>query len=84
MIIPLFCATQFIYRGDLEGIVSSSVVDIMSEARDKESQYLQVTEHREPVTLLVQQVAEVSHREGVLPVVVGGVTIAFLYHENKP
>jgi hypothetical protein len=34
--------------------------------------------------VLVEDVAEVGHGEGVVPVVVGRVSVAALHHQNKP
>ena len=51
----------FTHRGDLEGIVSASVINIVSEAGHKQSKDLHVLQNRELVTLLVKGVAEVSH-----------------------
>ena len=56
----------------------------MAETGDKESKDLQVTQDRETATVLEEGVAKVSHREGMGPVVVGRVTVAFLHHQYKP
>jgi hypothetical protein len=57
----------------------------MAEAGDEETQYLQVAQDaREAATVLEEGVAEVSHREGMGPVVVGRIAITFLHHQYKP
>lgn len=70
--------------GDLEGIVGTPVVNIMCEAWHKQCKNLEFLQDRKMITLLIENVAEVSHRESMPPVVVCRVTIAFLYHQDKP
>ena len=68
------------HRGDLVGIVGAPVVDVVAEAGEEEGKYLDVREQPQVVTVLEEQVAEVSHGEGVEPVVVGRVAVPSLHH----
>ena len=56
----------------------------MTQTGEEESQHLQVGEEGEVVAVLVQHVAEVGHRESVVPVVVGWVSVASLHHQDEP
>ena len=55
----------------------------MAEAGQEEGKDFNVSEHPEVVTVLVEGVAEVGHREGMEPVVVGRVAVASLHHQYK-
>ena len=72
------------YRGNLEGVVGSSVVNVMAEAGEEEGKDLQVCQEGEMVTALVEDVAEVGHRECMVPIVIGWVPVTTFYHQNKP
>ena len=56
----------------------------MAETGDEESKDLQVTQDGQTTTVLEESVAEVSHREGVGPIVVRRIAIALLHHQYKP
>ena len=60
------------------------MVNVVTEAGDEESQHLLGREEGELVAVLMEQVAEVCDGESMEPVMVGGVTIALLYHQQKP
>ena len=68
----------------MEGIVGAPVVNVVAEAGDEEGQHLHVLQGRELVTILEENVTEVGYREGVVPVVVGRVTVALFHHQQKP
>ena len=76
--------TPLTHRRDLEGIVRPSVVNVVAETGYKECQHLKVTQNRETVAVHEERVTEVSHGEGVRPVVVGRVTVSLLDHQDKP
>ena len=76
--------TPLTHRRDLEGVVCPSVVNVVAETGDKECQHLKVTQDRETIAIHEERVTEVSHREGVRPVVVGRVTVSLLDHQDKP
>ena len=75
---------QSSHRGYLEGVVGPSVVDVVAEAGEEESQHLKVRQEGEVVAALVQYVAEVGHGEGVVPVMIGWIPVATLHHQHKP
>ena len=60
------------------------MVNVVAETGDKESEDLRGGEEGELVAMVVQQVAEVGDGDSVEPVVVGGVTIPLLHHQQKP
>ena len=60
------------------------MVNVVAEAGEEESQHLQVRQEGEVVAALVEYVAEVSHGEGVVPVVIGWVPVATFHHQHKP
>jgi len=68
------------HRGYLKGIVGAPVVNVMAEAGDKQSQGLDVLQGREVVAVLEQHIAEVGHREAMVPVVVRRVSVALPHH----
>lgn len=71
------------YGRQLEGVISAPVIDVVTEAGDEEGQHLNISQKGEQVTVVVEQVAKVSHREGVVPVVIRGVSISLLHHQQK-
>ena len=61
------------------------MVDIVAETGDKESEDLKITQDTgETTTVLKKSVAEVSHGEGMGPVVIGRIPITFLHHQYEP
>lgn len=59
------------------------MVNIMAETGDEKSQDFKVAQDGQTTTVLEEGIAEVSHREGMRPVVVRRVTVAFLHHQYK-
>ena len=72
------------HRSDLEGIVGSSVVDVMAETRHEECQHFNVLQQVQSGTALEQSVAVVGDGEGVEPVVIGRVSVPLFNSEDKP
>ena len=72
------------HGGYLESVVGAPVVNVVAETGDEEGQSLHVLQGGELVTILEENVAEVGYREGVAPVVVGRVSVALFYHQQKP
>ena len=68
----------------MEGVVGAPVVNVVAETGDEEGQRLHAVQGRELVTILEENVAEVGYREGVVPVVVGRITVALFHHQQKP
>lgn len=77
--------SPFPYRGLLEGIIGPTVVNVMTHAWNKQGQDLKIGQHLLQLwAILEKSVAEMSHGEGVHPVMVGRVPVAFLNHHHKP
>lgn len=75
----------FPYRGLLEGIVGPTVVNVVTHAWNKQGQDLKIGQHLLQLwAILEESVAEMSHGEGVHPVMIGRVPVAFLNHHHKP
>lgn len=68
----------------MKGIVGAPVVNVMAEAGDEQSQGLDVLQGRELVAVLEEHVAEMGHREAMVPVVVRRVSVALPHHQHKP
>ena len=60
------------------------MVDVVTETGDEESQDFDVAQYGEAIAVFEESVAEMSYREGVRPVMVGGIAVALFYHEDKP
>ena len=60
------------------------MVNVVAKAGEEESQDLQVCQEGEVVTALVEHVAKVGHREGVVPIMIGWVSVTTFYHQNEP
>ena len=60
------------------------MVNVVAEAGEEESQDLEVRQEGEVVTALVEHVAEVGHRQGVVPIMIGWVPVTTFYQQNKP
>lgn len=56
----------------------------MTQAGKEKCQHLKVRQEGEVITALVKHIAEVSNREGVVPIVVWWVPVASFHHKNKP
>lgn len=56
------------------------MINVMAEAREEEGQDLKIREEGEVVTVLMQHIAAVGNREGMVPVVVGWVSVASFHH----
>ena len=82
---PSLSLSPFPYRGLLEGIIGPTVVNVMTHAWNKQGQDLKIGQHLLQLwAILEKSVAEMSHGEGVHPVMVGRVPVAFLNHHHKP
>ena len=60
------------------------MVNVVTEAGEEESQDLEVCQEGEVVTALVEDVAEVGHGQGVVPIMIGWVSVTTFYQQNKP
>lgn len=60
------------------------MVNVVTEAGEEESQDLEVHQEGEMVTALVEHVAEVGHRQGMVPIMIGWVPVTTFYQQNKP
>ena len=72
------------HGGYLEGVVGSSVVNVVAEAGEEESEDLQVGQEGEVIAALVEHIAEMGHGECVVPIMIGWVPVATFHHQNKP